>query len=139
MENIFLGKGVFGWSPDERRTDRYGSVSLWEKGESEGAIDVPAGIVGTRGSLEAVVEIPQESYHIGDIARGFSPSLPLAGDRVVLGYGTAFVNWRYGQPHIGLEPDDDRDTDWLNPQVLYRIVHSIVSLYFVPEEASSHV
>jgi hypothetical protein len=98
MGRIFLGTGNFTWNSVERRSDRYGSVRLVndhipeDNPEHNILIDPELDrLEGKFGILFAEVVEPIESQHIGDIFRGFSPSLPKLGEIVVLGEGELFI------------------------------------------------
>ncbi len=75
--------------------------------------------------------------HIGDLFRGVSPSTPKVGETIVLGTGTFFTeptDW-YAEGvkfslAFGLDPDDGRETDWLDINSLYRLHEQDVELYF---------
>lgn len=127
-----LGEGLLSWPSHERVSDRYGAVTLT-------AVDgnrTPLGaeVEGQHGTLVAEVLETRESMHVGDFFRGFSPSTPSVGDRIVLGTGTVFLG-DYGS--VGLSPDDGRDADWLDPHALYRAHDQTVRLLFEPAEAVS--
>ncbi len=136
MDNIVLGTGVLNWHPDERRTDRYGTVYLNRAPDDHTfdpvRFDDPP--VGTRGRLVAVILATRPSFHVGDWSRGHTPTTPTAGEEITLGTGTVFVEpSRYGTTEIGLRPDDDRDTAWLDPAALYRCHEQTVRLELRPD------
>jgi hypothetical protein len=125
-ETIMLGEGRLCWGADERRTDRYGAVVLEELG---GYWTPDPAVAGRHGTLVAHVLEVRDSDHPGDIFRSLGPERPEVGEQIVLGTGTAFVEsaWREVQA-VGLRPDDDRDTDWLDPEKLYRAQNQTVRL-----------
>ena len=135
-----FGSGTFGWPAVERRSDRYGFVGLWRNTGSEETValdDVDPDDVfpaDLRGSLVAEVLETRASGHTGDLFRGVGPGRengPAVGDRVVLGAGIlrqAVTDW--GQELVGLEPGDGRETDWLDPEALYRVHNQTVRLVF---------
>jgi len=129
-----IGTGILNWPNVERIGDRYGVVGLWDDGHTLPlAAPLPEGI---EGELVAEVLETRESHHIGDLFRGLFPTTPNVGDRIVLGSGTLFRETkREGgdtYEYVGLRPDDGRDTDWLNPEALYRVHHQTVRLLFEP-------
>jgi len=126
---ILVGRGVFGWFLEERRSNRYGSCFV------EGDMWFP--VHGKAGRLVALVTDPKRSTHIGDIDRDICPSKPKHGDRYLLGEGTAFVE---PPPNggtcyaFGVKPTDERCVDWLNPYNLYRCHTSVVELHWYPAQ-----
>ncbi len=129
---LWRAEGWLSWPPGERRTDRYGLVSLfaWRPTITDdtppldltgvGGTALPAG-VSTR--LVATVLESAQSDHVGDLFRGIYP--PKGGTPVgtvlVLGEGEPFVERDQYGTYLGLRPTDGRKTDWLDPQVLYRL------------------
>ena len=124
---MLIGEGVLGWLTSERRTDRYGSVLLNTLSGKTFIFD--NSLVGQKGTLFTVIKETQESNHFGDLFRGFFPSTPSVGDKIELGSGTLFID----NECIGLRPDDNRDSDWLDPRALYRCHNQIVELHFEPK------
>lgn len=121
---VLIGRGMLSWPREERISDRYGLISLYQDSEQL-ELGCPE---DDSGSLIAVVTDSKPSPHIGDCFRGLTPRQPSNGDIVVLGTGKVI-----GDPlHIGLQPDDGRESDWLNPRALYDVHGSIVELYFAP-------
>jgi len=133
---VDLGTGRLTWPRVERVGDRYGVVMLMADGDSMtetshyiNPTDPP---IDRHGSLIAEVVEIRESTHIGDLFRGFFPETPEVGDRIVLGEGTFFTeDTDFGAVGMGLAPDDDRTTDWLDPKQLYRAHEQTVRLTFV--------
>lgn len=126
-----LGSGVLLWSKHERRTTRYGSVSLWTSaGFEREAIPFPNAPVGQHGILVVTVLETRQSDHIGDLDLGITPRTPAVGEEIVLGDGVLFIdtNPDTGVPSIGLHPSDGRDTEWLNPRALYAVHSQTVRL-----------
>ena len=132
---ILLGTGALDWNRDERKSDRYGTVSLFLTMEH----DVPLNLQpsyewqGKRGCLLAIVRENHRSSHVGDRARGFFPPqepLPL-GTELTLGEGVLFIEQEDGMA-VGLAPDDGRLKDWLDPNVLYQLHSQTVDLFFSP-------
>ena len=149
MTSILLGRGVLNWHADERVYDRYGTVHLARRVRTEGQertpedyVAFPEELEGQHGRLYAIVVETRNSDHVGDMVRGFFPSTPRLGDRIELGSGTVFrgkcFSRRYPEeeqdptPTIGLQPDDGREHDWLNPASLYKLHQQTVELYFEP-------
>lgn len=123
-----LGSGILNWPSFERQTDRYGSVNLNLPGDV--LIKLPQDLAGRYGKLTAEIKEVRRSGHIGDIFRGLYPSQPAVGDTLILGEGTLFFDV---YETVGLKPSDGRDSDWLNPEVLYRLHTQTIDLYFVEE------
>lgn len=137
-ERHLLGIGSLNWDVSERRCDRYGSVALCNMNSNEEVVcktSVDIGLVnhcvGKKGKLIAKVVKQQQSNHIGDLFRGFSPSTPALHTELELGEGTLFAeNKTWAAICVGLNPEDGRETDWLNPEILYQAHEQIVELYF---------
>lgn len=132
---IVLGEGRLSWPPRERVSDRYGCVMLMRDGESltdtSGYLMIDRAIARQHGTLVAEVLETRQSTHIGDLFRGFFPQTPAVGERIVLGTGRAFVERaEWGADLVGLEPDDGRTSDWLDPKALYRCHEQTVRLTF---------
>ena len=131
-----IGIGELNWPKGERVTDRYGCVSLNKGGgqDSEEEItDIKMDVgkfIGKKGTLTAKVISTRDSYHIGDLFRGLVPSKPEVDDGLTLGIGVLFIG-EYNS--VGLEPEDGRESDWLDPEVLYQLHCQTVELYFEEE------
>ena len=123
-----LGTGILNWDRHERVSDRYGTVKLLEALDSSVAIQLKSVKEGTKGTLYAIVKETRQSQHIGDLFRGIFPETPNLGERIVLGHGLLF----YDEESVGLEPEDGRDNDWLDPHKLYRVHEQTVDLFFEP-------
>lgn len=138
---IELGMGQLSWHAEERRTDRYGTVCLWsDASPDKPGIPLPwkpeaAACDGKTGYLVAYVLETRESAHIGDLMRGIYTERPVVDEVVELGPGILFFEEKppWGV-HVGLRPDDGRDTDWLDPHELYRLHQQTVRLYFAAED-----
>lgn len=139
---ILLGMGSLSWLGGERRTDRYGTVMLYSE-DSQGksiapdAHVLPAAVLkaaGSKGKLVCVVLANRESTHIGDLFRGIAPTMPAVGEEITLGEGVLFYDKPADRPieAIGLKPEDGREHDWLDPNMLYRAHEQTVELYFEP-------
>jgi hypothetical protein len=146
-ETILLGRGVLNWPGSERRSDRYGLITLSARsggylgsGEEK---DEPARIhdalrsdvcVGRVGTLVAVILETRKSGHIGDFFRGIFPSTPNVGDEFELGTGKLFYSdpgYDSGELAVGVKPEEPRDSDWMDPRQLYKCHDQTVELRFV--------
>ena len=131
--------GIFSWPPRERRSDRYGTISITATnydGSAETFVNVDEArlrsLVGKRTRLVATVVEARESGHVGDLFRGIYPSKPNVGEVIDLGTGTFFIERDGETPCLGLIPDDHRDHDWFDPHKLYRLHDQTVSLEVTP-------
>ncbi len=131
--------GALSWDGIERRLDRYGSVTFWDEDSEDRKLDgIPVyhnmdaleELEGTKGSLYALIVDTRKSTHIGDLFRGFKPTTPKIGDKIVLGKGRLFYHDNGNYVSIGLQPLDGREKDWLDPKSLYRCHEQTVNLYF---------
>ncbi len=91
--------------------------------------------MGLPGRLVAEVQATRQSTHVGDLFRGLRPETPEVGERIVLGEGRLFcqtVDREEGIEAVGCtpEPEDPRDSDWLDPRALYRAHEQTVRLVF---------
>jgi hypothetical protein len=142
---INLGTGRLTWDGAERRSDRYGTVWLMPEADTStsetgkplpSVIDAHAirDVIGERGRLVATVTATRKSTHIGDLFRGLRPRTPEVGDVIVLGTGTLFTEAAYHQGiTVGLDPNDGRTDNWLDPRSLYDAHEQTVDLHFHPE------
>jgi hypothetical protein len=131
-----IGIGRLTWPSRERITDRYGLVGLLQCGDSTSVstdwapLDLSG--VGEWGRLQATVLETRRSTHVGDRFRGLFPSTPKRGEVIKLGVGLLFTEpIDVGTPGVGLQPTDERATDWLDPAALYRAHEQTVRLEFV--------
>lgn len=128
---IFLTKGVLDWAIAERTSDRYGTVNFGT--ECARAYNY----IGYRGKLFVSVLGTRGISHTGDTFRGIEPSIPEIGDIFELGHGEFFIEelpLKNGVTTcIGLKPDDNRKSDWLDPYTLYKVHNQFVSLWFVSD------
>lgn len=129
---MLIGHGRLDWNKAERITDRYGSIHL-SNANSIYKFKTPERISGKHGSLVAIITETRKSLHIGDLFRGIFPETPNIGDRIVLGVGTVF----FEDGCIGLKPDEPRESDWLDPHMLYRCHSQTIELYFEDEDEVS--
>jgi len=125
-----LGEGVLNWSRYERMGHRYGAIHLETEPNSEQYATWQDAPTGTKGTLVAYVLATRQSGHIGDLFRGIGPSTPKVGEEITLGTGTLFAEYDDGVPRIGVEPEDGRETDWMDPGALYRCHNQTVRLAF---------
>lgn len=121
-----LGTGVLSWNGAERRSDRYGSVMLLPFPDSEKPICLVQVKAGERGRLVAIVKETRQSRHTGDLFHGLFPKTPKVGQEITLGEGTLF----FENDGVGLQPNDGRDTQWLDMRALYNAHEQTVTLYF---------
>ena len=122
MAKILLGRGEFTWDSVERRTDRYGTVRL-TKGEDNVLIDPKFNALeGKEGILFAEVIKPVKSPHMGDLARGFFPSMPDVGEIVVLGKGTLFIE------HRGREVHEKAAHEFLDDELMDKMMKAFKSM-----------
>ena len=149
--NVFLGSGVLTWSKSERVSDRYGTVWLMPEGNNsltpslvpnlldEQASEVIARekLKGVKGRLVAVITATRTSTHLGDLFRGYYPSTPEVGDRLVLSEGVFFDEMcDAGGIQVGVRNfDGDYNRHWMNPVSLYRAHEQSVDLFFVRDES----
>ncbi len=130
MKKILLGTGILNWNKSERVSDRYGAVFL----DTDLHADAITPLLGKKGKLICEVLETRASNHIGDLSRGISPSTPKVGDTIELGEGILFTEGSLNNLVVGLKPEDERATDWLNPHKLYNVHAQTVNLFF--EEAA---
>lgn len=132
-------RGIFAWGADERRSDRYGFITVTPENydlsaSSPVSIDDQEGfaaLAGRRARITAVVVEARRSGHIGDLFRGFHPSTPKVGKQFKLGEGTLRIKpaaWSGIGLEFGLEPDDGRQTDWFDPRKLYKLHDQTVEI-----------
>lgn len=142
-----LGHGVFTWSGEERRSDRYGAFNLcaepyegapvsritYDKALAESLEDKRVRI------LVKVVET-RTSGHIGDFFLGIRPSTPEVGEEVDLGVGilhTESCEWDKKVTSTFLVPGDPptRETFWFDPNKLYRLHDQTVDVFVEETDA----
>lgn len=133
-----LGKGVLTWDAKERRTDRYGAIWLTPEGQTSFSNDITpslvistSGLEGRKGKLHVLITATRESTHIGDLFHGVFPETPNVGEIITLGEGRLFYEpCAQGGHCVGLKPDDNRPTFWLDIKKLYRCHEQSVQLMF---------
>ena len=123
-----LGTGVLNWNRHERVSDRYGTVCLFASPSSEEKVRLVQVKEGVRGRLIAIVKETRQSRQIGDLYHGISPKAPKVGQKITLGEGTLFFEKEEGT--VGLQPDDGRDSQWLDMRALYNAHEQTVTLCF---------
>lgn len=139
-----MGRGPLTWNRNERRSDRYGCVYCHAISSAETPLELVElaymyeetikKYSGQKGKLTAEIVQTRKSSHVGDLFRGIFPHTPSVGDLIELGNGTLFFETTPGEYFgVGLLPDDNRETDWLNPQHLYNCHDQTVKLFFYPE------
>ena len=132
MEEI--GTGVLDWDREERISDRYGMVMLFDRPHPpRKAIRLRRSNEGKHGRLVAVVRETREPSHVGDLFHGISPSKPTVDEIVVLGEGRLF----FFVDAVGLFPDDNRATLWLDIHTLYRVHNQTITLIFEGSESDA--
>jgi hypothetical protein len=185
---VVLGSGILGWTGDERRTDRYGSVHLTVMDSIPGervparTVPVPPGDdlaarilqelakgnsgladaataaseaaarrpdirfvafghapLGTAGTLVAHVihaDVSDDDREFGRRHPELRPPVP--GERVVLGSGTLFTEeYADWPPLIGVRPGDGRQSEWMDPDALFRCKDHLVRLEFeLPKDSA---
>jgi len=137
---ILIGMGSLSWPRMERVSDRYGSIGVYNEDSTEKTVCKGANLnvatiqnmAGNKGQLIAKIIETRKSTHIGDLFRGFFPSMPGVGEEIVLGDGRLFHAITDGVDTVGLLPEDGRASDWLNPENLYRAHEQTIELYFLP-------
>lgn len=139
-------KGIFTWASEERRSDRYGFITVMRECFNENSTSMAsitdmaslALLTNKRACITVKVIETRESGHIGDIFRGIFPSTPDVGQEFSLGVGKLLVkpaDWSPIGIEIGLYPDDGREDDWLDPNILYQLHDQTVEITVT--EASS--
>lgn len=137
---IELGTGQLSWHGSERRSDRYGTVALWDdatpggNGEQLTWPQEALAAAGKTGYLIAHIIETRQSDHIGDLFRGFKPVTPEVDEVIEMGPGVLFFEQIDDLVCAGLRPDDGRTDDWLDPHDLYRLHQQTVRLEFAAED-----
>lgn len=131
---IRLGKGIFTWEGAERRSNRYGSFSLWETDYAstascvvEWASDAAKALASKKVRLFAHILEVRESGHIGDLFLSIFPSTPDVGEIIEIGIGT-FIPGE-GIYLVTLQPSDGRGDLWIDPRILYRLHDQTVEIF----------
>jgi hypothetical protein len=122
-----LGTGVLDWGPEERISDRYGLVKLFEKpGPERSLVQLRQVSEMAHGRLIAVIRETRPPSHIGDLFHHIFPKPGEVNASVILGEGELF----FEDGGVGLQPVDGRDTLWLNITALYEVHNQTVTLFF---------
>jgi hypothetical protein len=147
MKEILLGHGILTWDGSERRTGRYGTITLDDTDFAETVktpshLDVSAieQLCEQRVTLKAVVVESRQSGHAGDRFLDIYPSTPLIGDTIIIGTGKLFVipiSWGNGLS-IGLQPQDGREEQWIDPGILYRLHDQTIQLFATTTDQPDH-
>jgi hypothetical protein len=124
------------WSSTERTTGRYGYVGMYSHNVSQTISVSPyldtdqcGPLLGKRVRLTAKVLEARNSGHDGDRFLKIKPSTPDRGEEIELGVGVFSQIEAFGQTAVGLEPNDGREFNWIDPRVLYRLHDQTVELY----------
>ena len=129
-QRITLGEGYLSWNRGEKSTGRWGTVNLWKSNEntgSENSVRFENAPLSTYGILFAeILETAPSDYHAGLIKE----ELPKIGDFLVLGAGILFKESEEGVENIGVNPENEREDDWMNVRSLRRLHNQKVRLYF---------
>ena len=132
-----IGYGMLTWDPEERQRDRYGSVKLTGQDSKDDESAKPyvnhealEKLQDKRVRLWAKVMETRKSDHIGDLFLGLSPSTPEVGEVIELGVGVLRVETDvWDNTVFVLQPEDGRETFWIDPRLLYRLHEQTVELY----------
>ncbi len=138
-----MGKGIFGWEGNERRSNRYGAIHLAHQpfdGSAQTELvhnqQIMDSLSGKRVRLTAKVIESRPSSHVGDWFLKIKPSQPDVGEEVDLGVGVLSIDPGYGgEPEYVLHPADGRRVFWLDPRKMYRLHDQTVEIYV--EETSA--
>ncbi len=137
---IELGTGQLSWHAHERRSDRYGTIALWDDATPGGDgkhlpwPDEANAMQGQSGYLVAYVIETRKSDHVGDLFHKIFPEEPEVDEVVELGPGVLFFEEIDGGMYVGLKPAGSRTEFWLEPIDLYRLHQQTVRLCFARED-----
>lgn len=132
-----IAYGLFTWDGSERRSQRYGEITLHEANcfgdkilTSSFDHEAADALEGKRVRLKAVVAETRKSGHAGDLFLRIEPTTPQLGEVIDLGVGVFSVGRFFdGHPTVLLEPKDNRTKFWFDPRLLYRLHEQNVFLY----------
>lgn len=135
---VRLGRGTLGWPPIERKSGRFGGVSLYDPSGIPARLGAEPGSRGLEGRppgrLIALVLSgpPAGGYH--DVEPKITPPAP--GEAHTLGRGNLF--FQHEATLAGLRPTSaetrsDDGEPWLDETALYHLRRSEVELLFVPD------
>jgi hypothetical protein len=141
--DMLRGYGIFMWTAQERRSNRYGAFYLATQTYDE-TVTVRAdlhddlkALVGKRVKVSCRVLANRVSGHVGDLFLNIFPTTPEVGETVELGVATlALEPTDDGETQIVMIPDDDRDELWIDPRLLFRLHDQTVGLYVLETEES---
>lgn len=140
-----IGQGIFMWTGDERRSNRYGGFFLADSTfddsvvvKTELAIGELNKFVGSRVKLTALVIENRESGHIGDHFLGVFPSKPDVGESIVIGIGDLVFEHMYEKEIFVLKPQDKREELWLDPRTLFRLHDQTVKIFIEQTDEDYH-
>jgi len=146
---IQIGKGILAWNGSERRSQRDGNIHLGAKTFKEDVctdfhLNLPLGKYENRKvALYCKVLESRPSGHIGDMFLDIQPTQPQVGELIPLGVGILRVGlvaaWDSSvTASVGIEPEDGRDTLWIDPRILYRLHDQTVGLAVELTDAPCH-
>ena len=134
-----IGTGILNWDGHERRSRRYGSVTIGSTGYTPDvayASSLDQGwleqYAGEQVRLVAVVIEARASEHAGDAFLGLMPQRPTVGEQIEIGVGKLAlfpIQWGEHPVAVALKPSDGREELWLDPRILYRLHDQTVELY----------
>ena len=126
---IFLGSGILHSDKQERLSNRYGAVRLYEYADHDSPlIDFDFMFEGMNGSLVAHVVHSRHSGPMGDILyKAFFNEKPEDGEEIVIGRGELFFE---DKNTVGLRPNDGRGKVWMDIKNFYRAYNQTVELFF---------
>lgn len=143
-----LGKGIFTWSPEERRSDRYGAFLLentnYDTDASYSPVlnqDVFAKYKGKKVKLVAHILETRKSGHIGDAYLKILPSTPDVDAKIEIGNGIFDAepqSWSHFKKQFVLKPSDGRNMFWINPEILYRLHDQTVEIMIEETTDNEH-
>ena len=144
---FFIGRGIFTWDGEERRTLRYGYVTIHgadylEKVQTSSLLEVGliSDFVGQQMTLTVKIIETRQSGHVGDHFLKIYPSSPKVEEIIVLGTGTLSIkSTSFGIGYaIGLVPKDGREDFWIDPRILYRLHDQTVEIFMTPTAKPDH-
>lgn len=131
-----IGYGIFMWMSPERRSGRYGYVFMADSDFNrtttvEATQDTVkySFFLGKKVRLIAKVLETRKSGHDGDLFLEIKPSTPMVGEEIELGVGIFSQTYSLNETQLGLEPNDGREINWIDPRILYRLHDQTVELY----------
>ena len=134
IKKIKIGTGVLGWVQSEFTNNRFGTITLKEKDGPKNAAqrEIVEKYNGHEGILVVQILENRKPTLSMNLLLGLSPKNPPIGNFVELGRGTLFYELdNYTDFTVGLSPEDDRKSLWLDAKSLYQCHGQIVDLWFV--------